>query len=215
MGCCVTLPLRACDRTVKLCHMSNRLGDTAAVLLCLILGALLCLRIPVDSAVLTKTEVGLSVYGAANNASVVADAASPCHSARETYMAAKAASTAADNEKALELFQTAIEQFELCRDSETPGSTAALNDEASELDSQIRAGAYFMDRGDDERATSLYESAFFSLTELCFRKSLPYEAKHTLWVDAMTFRALAPRIGLPLPTSGCAILHMPAPTPTP
>jgi hypothetical protein len=197
--------------------MSYRLAETVLVALSLITAAMTPFSAVAHPATFTVAGANPTVPYPNSSGAMISDAnaAPPCHSARLTYKDAKAASTAAENEKALELFQAAVEQFELCRSSDTPGSTSALNDEALELDSAEMAGGYFIETG-DQRATSLYISAYGLLSDLCFRKSLPDEVKRTLWIYVKVFRTFAPRIGLgPMATIPCQSINMPAPTPTP
>jgi hypothetical protein len=194
--------------------MSYRLGYASVFAFSAMSSILLALSLPGQSAIATYLES--PSYLRANYVNLVAAiGGSPCHSARVAYNTAKAAASAAEDEKALELFQSAIEQFELCRSSETPGSASALNDEALEVDSQILAAGYLTDT-DEQRARSLYISAWGLLSELCARQSLPDETRRFFWVDVKLFRVFAPRIGLDaLATNACPSMNMPAPTPSP
>lgn len=195
--------------------MSYRLGTTTVFAFGLMSSIFAALSLPCRPATATDLETNPSYLRASVNLVADASGASPCHSAVATYKAAKAAATATEDEKALELFQSAIEQFELCRGSETPGSASALNDEALEVDSQILAAGYLTDT-DAPRARSLYISAWGLLSELCARQSLPGETKHFFWVDVKLLRVFAPRMGLTaLATNACPSMNMPAPTPTP
>lgn len=154
--------------------------------------------------------------GASNSMAIVpADATPQCHSAREASDAAKAASKAADEEKALTLDQEAIELFEACRKGESPGSATELNDAASELDAELDAAAYFWKHYDDDRAQTLMGSARVLLMELCFRKSRPDWPDWTsTLVGALWFNRYAPEIGVEK-FGACPSVHLPAPTPTP
>jgi hypothetical protein len=170
---------------------------------------------PVLAASIRVTAPTMVAVAANRSGAVIADAiaAAPCHSARVSYKAAKAAATAAANENALRLFQGAIEQFELCRGNESAGSTSELTDEAFELDAELTASGYFIDT-DSSHAVTLLISAMPLLSSLCFQKSLPASVREFLWADVKIFRVFAPRLGLE-GWGACPSEHMPAPTPTP
>lgn len=161
------------------------------------------------------SPAAMAAQAAPNGRAIVANegAAASCHTARGSYKAAKAAATAADDENARRLFQNAIEQFELCRDSETVGSTSEVTDEYYELDAQIMASGYFMD-ADNSHAVALLISAVTLLSNLCYRKSLPESVRESLWVDVKVYRAFAPRLGLG-GWGACPSIQLTAPTPGP
>jgi hypothetical protein len=143
-----------------------------------------------------------------------AESNSSCSLARHTYKTAQAAQTARDDERALPLFQKAIEEFELCRDAEVAGSNSALNDDALELGAEMNAAEYFLNSGRSDRARSLLMSARALLLKLCSRESVPGDAWINTLVGAEFQNKWGPRVGLG-EFGACRSVHLPAPTPTP
>lgn len=194
--------------------MSNRLGRTALLLL----GFVVTTGLIAHSGTVSAPNVGERSGGQSRFDDAVADTSgtSQCDLARESSDAAKAAATAADEEKALTLDQKAIESFEICRKTETQGSNAELNDAGAELDAQLDAAAYFWKHSDDDRAQTLMESARVLLIELCFRKRVPVTSSYwaSTFGGAAWFNKYGPEIGVPK-FGACPSVHLPTPTPTP
>lgn len=131
-----------------------------------------------------------------------------CHDARLAFRKAEAAATASDNTRALQLYQQAIEAYELC-------DNPTHDDEALEATAMIGAGAYLYDNGDQNAARDLYISAATKLWALCTEaNSLSVETWTRAEADTLTYRALAERMMGLDPIQACDEIY-PRPTPRP
>jgi hypothetical protein len=120
---------------------------------------------------------GLASHGVAHATTVNG----PCSSANELFKEAGASSAAAENEKAVSLYQNAVEAFELCRPSENPKSTQGLNDTLTEALSQLYAASFLYEGGDSGRAVELMVGADSLLVQACMLYvNPPYQTRSLL-----------------------------------
>ena len=118
---------------------------------------------------------------------------SPCALADQTVTLANAASNAAENEKATSLYQTAIEQFELCRAGESLSTTSGLSDILAEAHSQLNAASLlYEDEGtNSSRAMDLMVGALKSIVRACTQYvNPPPQTRMSLAADLFLIKGL-------------------------
>ena len=134
--------------------------------------------------------IGL-IFSLARTASRANTASAHCSLANQTFKLAQAASSAADDDRALSLYQEAIEYFGLCRPSESIRSTSGLNDALTEVSSQLLLASLFYTRLDSTDPIELIGSATGILALVCnLYVNPPYSTRSHLTADVFMIKYL-------------------------